>query len=387
MQLIRRLMDDRIDARPLGVTRAGVGVAALVMSLEIGGHLSRLARPDLIRLPVIEPVAAVILAAWPPVMLLWAIAAAGFAAGLHTRIAGATLVGLALAFLATDQQLYSNHLYLLTIVVSILTLAGAGNGFAIGRHRETDAAGWGRFLLRFQVSVVYAFSALAKLNVSYLSGSVMASYLRSDGPLAVPQAWRGFEAMFVLSMLAVSVEALLAIGLWIPKWRRTAFVAGLGLHLGILLTFDPPLPFLAFGILSLSLYVQFLEVTPSRLVIWDRSCDFCRSSVAWARHLDWLGALAYAGNDQTDVLAGHGITRQAADEAMHLVDPDGTWAGFDAVRRIAEVLPVSFLWAPLLALPPVRWMGERGYRTVARRRHCRTLPLPTADQPGTNGLR
>jgi len=41
----------------------------------------------------------------------------------------------------------------------------------------------------------------------------------------------------------------------------------------------------------------------------------------------------------------------------------------------------------LLALPPVRWMGERGYRTVARRRHCRTLPLPTADQPGTNGLR
>lgn len=388
MQLIHRLVTERVDARAMGVTRAAVGIAALVMSLEIGGYLSRLSTPGFIRLPVVEPVAWAILPAWPVVMLVWIVAAAAFALGISTRVAGAALIALALTFLATDQQLYSNHLYLLTTVVAILTLAGAGNGFALSPHRETDAAGWGRFLLRFQVSVVYGFSALAKLNASYLSGSVMASYLRSDGPLAIPQAWRSFEAMLVLSIVAVLVEALLAIGLWIPKWRRNAFVVGLGLHLAILVTFDPPLPFLAFGILTLALYVQFLDVTPaSRLVIWDRSCDFCQGSVAWARRLDWLHVLAYAGNDEADVLAAHGITPQAADEAVHLVTPDGTSAGFDAVRRAAEVLPISFLWAPLLGLPPVRFVGDRAYRAVAQRRHCRIAPALTADPTGTNGLR
>lgn len=385
MHLIRQLVTGRIDARALGVTRAAVGVAGLVMSLEIGGYLSRLAQPGILRLPVLDPVATAVVAAWPMVIVAWIVAAVGFTFGFRTRITGGALGVIGLALLATDQQLYSNHLYLLTTVVVILTLAGAGNGFAIGRHQRTDAAKWGWFLLRFQVSLVYGFSALAKLNASYLSGSVMASYLRSDGPLAIPQAWRGFDAMLVLSIVALLAEALLAIGLWVPTWRRNAFVVGLGLHLMILLTFDPPLPFLAFGILTLAMYVQFLDAKPaSRLVIWDRSCDFCRSSVTWARRLDWLGALAYAGNDETDVLASHGITRQAADEAMHVVH-DGTSAGFDAVRRIAEVLPISFLWAPLLGLPPIRFVGERVYRNVARRRHCRIAPL--TDQPGTNGLR
>jgi predicted DCC family thiol-disulfide oxidoreductase YuxK len=387
MRMIARLVTQRIDARPLGVTRAGVGVAALVMSVELGGYLSGLAQPDIVRLPLLTPLADVVLTIWPVVLLVWVAAAAAFAVGAFTRLAGATLVAVALALFGTDQQLYSNHLYLLATVVAILTLAGAGNGFAFRAHRHTDAPAWGPFLLRFQLSVVYAFSALAKLNASYLSGSVMASYLRSDGPLAISQQWRSFELMLVLSVVAVLAEALLAIGLWMPKWRRNAFVVGLTLHVVILLTFYPPLPFLAFGILTLALYVQFLDATPaSRLVIWDRSCDFCASSVGWARRLDWLGALAFAGNDEADVLAQHRIQREAADEAMHVAGPAGISVGFDAVRRIAEVLPLSFLWAPLLGLPPVRFVGDRVYRSVARRRRCRVTP-PLTDQPRTNELR
>lgn len=381
MRLIHALVTERIDARPMGVTRAAVGIAALVMTVELGGYIFRLADPAFVRLPIVKPIEMALVAAWPLFLLIWIGAAAAFAAGFFTRVAGTVLTALGAAFIASDQQLYSNHLYLLTTVVAILTLAGAGNGFAIRPDEATGAARWGRFLLKFQLSVIYAFSALAKLNASYLSGSVMASYLRSDGPLAVPQQWRGFEAMLVLSIVALVIEALLAIGLWLPKWRRNAFVVGLGMHAAILLTFDPPLPFLAFGILTLALYVQFLDApAASRLVIWDRSCSFCASSVAWARRFDWLGALRFEGNDDVVLLAAHDISRQAADEAMHVVDTGDTSAGFDAVRRIAEVLPVSFLWAPLLGLPPVRFVGDRVYREVARRRHCRIGPV----QPATS---
>jgi predicted DCC family thiol-disulfide oxidoreductase YuxK len=377
---IRRLTTDRVDPRPLGVTRAGVGLAALIMTVELGGYLSALASPNALRLPQVQAIATPVLAAWPLVLALWALAAVAFAIGLWTSLAGTALVVLAVAFFLADSQLYSNHLYLLTLVVAVLTLAGAGPGFSVDAHgRDLDGLepvpAWGPFLVKFQVTVLYAFSALAKLNGSYLSGSVMASYLRADGPLAIPEGWRSFQAMFVLSIVAVAVEGLLAVGLWIPKWRRNAFVAGLFLHLGILLTFQPTLPFVAFGVLSLSLYVPFLDAAPaSRLVIWDASCGFCSGWVRWWRRLDWLGALSFAPMDQPGVLEAHGISEQAAAEALHVLGPNEIRRGFGAVRAVAEVLPVSFLWAPLLSLPPIQWLGERAYRAVARRRSCAVAP-------------
>jgi predicted DCC family thiol-disulfide oxidoreductase YuxK len=385
-QRLRFLVEGRVDARRLGVIRAGVGTAALIVGAELAGHLSRLAAPDVIRLPVFAPVAAAVVPGWWILLALWMLAAAGLAFGWHTRSAGVVLAGLITIIFLTDQQLYSNHLYLLGVVVIILTLADAGAAFSLDASRRARSAlatspAWGLFLIRLQVSVVYGFSALAKLNAAYLSGSVMASYLRTDGLLAIPPGWRSFQAMFVLSVLAVALEGLLAVGLWIPRWRRNAFVGGLALHTGIFLTFEPMLPFAAFGLLSLSLYPAFLNVQPgSRLVIWDRACGFCGAWIRAAQRLDWLGALTFAGTDEAEILELHGVSQQAADQAMHVIDADGTWRGFDAVRRIAEILPLSFLWAPLLALPPVRWLGGRAYASVARRRRC-TVTLPDAGTP------
>jgi hypothetical protein len=43
-------------------------------------------------------------------------------------------------------------------------------------------------------------------------------------------------------------------------------------------------------------------------------------------------------------------------------------------------MPIAFLWAPLLGLPPVRFVGDRVYRAVALRRQCRIQPMsPRAD--------
>lgn len=382
---MRRRMETWLDAtadpRPLGVTRIVLGIAAALMTLEIAEAVIRVADGTHLQVPVVpntgwlRPLSVAAIPAW-------LVAAGLFAVGRWTRVAGTALVALVLLLLLTDQQLYSNHLVLLGALVGLVTLGDGGAAISLdarGRPPRRIAA-WPIWLLRLQITTVYAYSAIAKLNPSFLSGSVVASYLRSDGPLALPDQWRSFELMFAASVLVILLEGLLAIGLWLPYWRRTAFVAGLALHVGIVAFYEPPLlPFVTFGLASLAPYVLFLDAHPgSKLLIWDRGCEFCGGWVRAARRLDWLGVLRYAGNEDEQLLARHGISRQAADAALHLVDAHATRVGYDAVRGVADVLPLTFLWAPLLGLPPVRWVGDRVYRWVARRRSCSIARPPEA---------
>jgi predicted DCC family thiol-disulfide oxidoreductase YuxK len=382
-----RLLDERTDARPLGVMRVVLGVAALLMTIELAEGLVRLGSDGIFRFPVVDAVAWIPGSPAAPILIgLWACAAVALMLGWHTRPAAVTLVLVALVVLGIDQQLYSNHLTLLTVLTALTGLANGGAALSLdaraGRGSPLVPA-WGIGLIKIQITSLYLFAALSKLNPSYLSGSVMASYLRTDGPLAVPESWRAFEPMLVLSLIAVMGELFLAIALWLPRWRRNAFVVGLGLHGFILLTFQPPLSLLIFGLASLSPYVLFLDAAPaSRLVIWDGSCSFCAGWVTWWRRLDWLGALRFTPMDEPGVLAAHGISELEAAEALHVVGPDGTTRAFAAVRSVAEVLPISFLWAPLLALPPVQWLGERVYRAVARRRSSQLPMQATTGHPG-----
>lgn len=378
----------KTDARPLGVTRILLGASAVLETFELADGLNRLGQPGFFRFPVAAALS------WLPgsmlamvLIALWGLAALAFLLGWRTRVAGSLLVAMAVIVLLTDQQLYSNHLYLLGLFIGLATLADAGAGLSLDArpHGQRTVSTWPVALLMLQLSIVYGFSALAKLNPSYLSGSVMASYLRTDGPLSIPEAWRTFQPMLVLSIVAVLAEGLLAIGLWLPHWRRNAFVVGLGLHLSIVLTFQPPLQFAVFALATLAPYVLFLQAAPgSRLVIWDPSCGFCRGWVRWFQRLDWLGALRFAGSDDARLLSHLGISRESADQAIHLVGPDGTTRGFAAVRHVAEVLPLSFLWAPLLGLPPIQAVGERIYRAVARRRRCHIPPIHPVERDGVS---
>jgi predicted DCC family thiol-disulfide oxidoreductase YuxK len=225
------------------------------------------------------------------------------------------------------------------------------------------------------VSIVYGFAALAKLNLDYVSGSVVASYLRRDGPLAVPEAWRAMEPMLVLSVLGIFTEAFLAIALWSRRWRPAAFVVGLSLHIGITGWLVPTNSLVVFSILMFALFALFLEVPPrGRALVWDDGCGFCAAWVRWFRRLDWTGAVRLVPRSELP-RSGLPVSEAAAAEALQLVSPSGgVRSGFSAVVGVAEVLPISFLWAPLFRLPPLAAVGDRVYRRVAARRTC---PMPS----------
>lgn len=379
-----RVIDARANARAAGVARVVIGIAAVIKALVLAPVIVRFGDPAVIRVPYAEWLPAVTDLPAGLVLGAWLLAAAAFTVGVWTTLAGATLTVLLAAVLLADQQLYSNHLYLLTILVGLLTVARAGSAVSVdsrGGAGQDELPGWAPWLIRVQVSIVYLFAALSKVTGTFLSGTVVAVTLRSDGPLAIPAGWRTFEPMATLSILAILTELFLAGALWIPGWRRTAFVVGLGLHLGIAIWFVPTAELVVFALIILAPYLFFLRA-PVRgaVVAWDDSCGFCRSWVTLFRRLDWLAALRFVPSSDAAALAELGIPRHDADRALQLVADGRREQGFGAVVGVLEHTPIAFLWAPLLRLPPIAWLGDRAYRRVAARRSC-ALPAPAEGPP------
>lgn len=375
MTWLRHRAERTVPSRAIGLLRITAGTAALLKAGELAPVLARFDDQAVLRIPYLPGVSitgvgsTVLLVAWVATSLLFVI-------GARTSLSGIALTLILAGVLLSDQQLYSNHLYLLTLLVGLVTAGRGGSAISVdaflGRGRTT-APGWPHDLLRVQVSIVYGFAALAKVNAAYLSGSVVAAYLRRDGPLAIPAEWRVFEVMAALALLSILAELFLAVALWLPRWRPAAFVVGLAMHLGIALFFDPPIQLWIFALMILPMYLLFLDATPrSRALVWDDSCSFCGRTVRWLRRLDWLSVLDPIPSSNAAVRESLGISQAQADEALQLVvrSTGRRASGFSAVQRVLQVLPISFLWAPLLRLPPIMSLGSRAYRRVAARRSC-----------------
>ena len=373
-----RILAARMNARIPAVVRILVGTGAILKALQTAPLLARFDDPGVLLIPYLDGLPSIGHLPWQLTVGCWIVVAAAFAVGFRTTVAGILLTVMLAAVLISDQQAYSNHLYLLSLLTALLTVARTGSAISLdARHRgeaETVAA-WPLYLIRIQVSIVYLFAALSKVNAVFLSGTVVAVTLRSEGPLAIPPEWRTFEVMAAVSLLAVLTELFLAAALWLPRWRRTAFVLGLGLHGGIAIWFIPTDALVVFTLIILAPYLLFLEAPKrSAAVVWDDSCGFCASWVRLFRRLDWLHAMRFVPSSDARELDHLGVPRADADRALQVVRGRKRQQGFDAVIAVLERTPAAFLWAPLLRAPPIATVGRRLYRRVAEGRSCSLVP-------------
>ncbi|MEO8245855.1 MAG: HTTM domain-containing protein [Chloroflexota bacterium] len=377
MRALLAAIERPTSPRPLAIARIAIGAVAALQALEVAPVLARLNDPAVVRLPYADWVPRVSDLPAAVVVGVWVALAVLFSAGAFTSFSGLLLTVLLGALLASDQQLYSNHLYLLAILVGVLTAGRAGTALSIDAHRHGAPAmvpGWPVLLLRAQVSIVYAFAGLSKVNAVYLSGTVVASTLRRDGALAIPEAWRAQEWMMALAVISILAEIGLAIGLWIPRWRPSAFVLGVALHGAIAIWLLPTDQLIVFGMMMLPIYILFVDARPaSHVVVWDDACTFCTSTIRWVRRLDWLHAMTFAPGSDDAVLRRYGISRHEADEAIQLVGHRGRSSGYAAMAGIFELLPLTFLVAPIMRIPPISSVGRRVYARVARQRRCRVV--------------
>lgn len=146
-----------------------------------------------------------------------------FTAGIRAREAGVAAGLFGWAVLAQDAMAYINTLHLLCLGLVVLALGGGGSALALLPEREVDPPS-ARGLVQALVVSVYAWSGLAKLNASWLSGDALARFCEAGsvaGPIADVVAFSP-ASLRVAASLVVATE--LAIGPLLV-WRRTRGVA------------------------------------------------------------------------------------------------------------------------------------------------------------------
>ena len=124
--------------------------------------------------------------------------------GLFYRVAAVLLFLFYSYFFLLEQAIYMNHYYLIALLAFLLSWIPAHRTLSLdalrsnlGPPRVPFAA---VFILRFQLLVMYAYGAIAKLNVDWLRGEPMYSILR-EGHALVP----GIAGNFSPTLLAYGI--------------------------------------------------------------------------------------------------------------------------------------------------------------------------------------
>ncbi len=338
-------LTDAVDSRPLGLARIIIGGAAVIRGFVAWGVLSKLADQQTLRAPYADWLPDPTLPLSIGVIVVWLTSAILFTIGWRVRLTGPALMASIVFTLALDQQAYSNHLYLMTWLVLLLTIADAGAGLNI-RRVDRAVVRWPVLLIMMQTSIVYGFSALTKINSGWVSGEVLAGSL-IGGLVEFPASLRTPGFLGVLALVVIAVELFMAIFLWRARLRPAAFILGLGLHFSIILLMASTAQLLVFALEMLATYPLFLgegtlEVGATPFGPWlDRIKRFDLLRVVEPR----------ADLDTRDLVLTHrGHTSHGA--AAH--------------TRILEHL-VPWLWvAPLLRLPGISHLHARRHHVTDR---------------------
>lgn len=331
-----------VSPRPLGLARVIVGGASVIRALHAWPTLRGLTQPDVINIPYTDWLPEPSMALAIAIVILWLVAAALFTIGWRVAITGPVLLAAIVASLVVDQQTYGNHVYLMAWIVFLLTLADSGAGLSVSSE-DRPIVRWPVLLLMAQLSVVYGFSGITKLNEFFLSGATMAAVLR-DGVIPFPESLRIPEFLSVLAPAVVFVELFIAVMIWRPSFRSAAFVLGIGLHVSITLLMAPTTQLLVFSLEMLALYPLFLGDAPLNVAAPESS--------------GWKGRI-----NRFDLLRVVDFSGTA--DALTLSHRDRTTHGAAAHSRILEHL-IPWLWiAPMLRVPGVRKVHARWFSSRA----------------------
>ncbi|MCA9413521.1 MAG: HTTM domain-containing protein [Candidatus Omnitrophica bacterium] len=184
-----------------------------------------------------------------------------FLLGLAFRVVGpltALLVGYTFA---SSPFFYHHHIFQMAIVTSILGFSRSADRWSLdalipGLKRErVGLTRMPRRMIQVLVSIIYFFTSVSKLNHGWLSGKIFDVFKESGSFYGHISPWILDHFSYqALGLITVGTEIFLVFGLWIPRVRILAILAGVGLHLGI----DSMMGVGSFSYQMIALYVAFL---------------------------------------------------------------------------------------------------------------------------------
>lgn len=245
-----KLFSELVPARPIRFIQRVIGAVCLLRVIEEYRVMSRVLNPQSIRFPIIEGLPVLTQGQAAIVLSLWLGAALAFTIGWKTRISGLVLAAVMGYTLVIDQQLYASNLYLLCLIVLLLTLA------EVGRPAESNFVWrWPILLLQIQLSIVYFFAAVTKVNSVYLKGYMLESNLRKGFPAAVFMP----RMLTTIAVVSIVIELFLAGAFWVRRLKKSAVLVGVLFHITMVLTLTPLVAtqLIVFGVACLSIYPLF----------------------------------------------------------------------------------------------------------------------------------
>jgi hypothetical protein len=265
-------------AYTLGVVRMVFGAVVVVWALAMLPDLYRVfgadgVAPQYSRLRFqwsvfqIWPGDTALLVGWTALL----VAALAMIAGWHSRLAAVVVFVLLQSFLRRGVYLFNAGDGILTIVALILALCSCGAALSLDQRRRTGSfwsaqtrSPWPIRLLQVQMSLIYLVTVQAKLaSKSWVDGSAVFFAWRTDGRWALLPApeWLAGNAIAVnlVTWGTLAIELALAILVWNRRCRFWVLLAGVVMHLTIMVSLN-----VAF--FSVAMFVLYLAFVPWEIV-------------------------------------------------------------------------------------------------------------------------
>jgi predicted DCC family thiol-disulfide oxidoreductase YuxK len=106
------------------------------------------------------------------------------------------------------------------------------------------------------------------------------------------------------------------------------------------------------------------------ILVYDGECEFCTRLAGWVRRRDRVRRLDVRPNQEPGLIERLGLGRTEVERAAWAVEPGGgRFEGAAAINRALRELGGGCAALSLLyRVPPVRWVEDRYYARVARKR-------------------
>ena len=216
--------------------------------------------------------------------VLFYLSTLGMLIGYMTRLC-TFIVGL-LVFVIYDyfglflgEMQVSSHMYWLGIAPLLLTLTPCGKSYSLDRWFAVQQAAkkkytppleqgnlWGLRLIVIQLSMMYFWTALDKLQADFISGDRLEAtfMLFYNNIVNVEQVYWGF---ILLALIIITLEFALAFGMPFSRTRRYLVIPGLSMHA----LFYALLPVKTYSVTIMLLYLAYFDANIVHRIIDEMS--------------------------------------------------------------------------------------------------------------------